>query len=387
MLLSLSKKNYNIGDNLVGRAEKRFFDSEDSIGRLKRFYSMLSSSTEFKYLEIYKQPIEVNNFKGDCNFLYGYGSGQYDTQPLKRERTLSNGFTGIFSTVNTIWLSDNSFDCFDIVVDGRTFTDDEYYYHKDYVMPVILGAKYKNYYQIGDTFYVDAIVTRGEAQVVGFLKDGTNISTGTRFDNLDNYMILPMIHDKSIVSDESDYLRQVILYLMKINGVIVSSNLSANEVQTDINRMCQECQITPSSYVDGATNSQSYVLGLNIDQITEALTAISLFLVLFSCFNLSVFMYTKIKRRLKYYAILSLCNFTMHELYTMIVIEVIRLIVISNLLSIALSGILFVIIQIPFKAQFLVYLLGVDFVVILTSTLPAIYELRNSDMTVLFRRR
>lgn len=379
---------YKITDNLVGNAEKRFFNSEDSVGKLKRFYSMLSSSEKFEYLEIYKQPIEVDNFKGGVDFLYNYESGLYENQPLKRELTLSDGYSGVFSNVKAVWLSENSFSSFNIAVaNGRTFTDEEYQYSEDAVLPILLGAKYKNYYKIGDTFHVDEIVTCGEAQVVGFLKDGTSIWTGSHFDNLDDYMILPMINDKSIISDQADYFRQVVLYLMKINGLIVSSHLCANEVQAYVNEMCRECEIIPSSYIDGATNSQSYIFGLNINQIIDALTTISLFLVIFACFILSVFMFTKIKQKLRYYAILSLCNFTMHELYMMITFEVMLFIIISNLLSFALSGIVFMIMQMPFKVQFLAYILVVDIVTALASILPSIHELHNSDMTVLFRRR
>jgi ABC-type antimicrobial peptide transport system permease subunit len=174
---------------------------------------------------------------------------------------------------------------------------------------------------------------------------------------------------------------------MKINGLIVSSHLSANEVQAYVNEMCRECEIIPSSYIDGATNSQSYIFGLNINQIIDALTTISLFLVIFACFILSVFMFTKIKQKLRYYAILSLCNFTMQELYMMITFEVMLFIIISNLLSFALSGIVFMIMQMPFKVQFLAYILVVDIVAALASILPSIHELHNSDMTVLFRRR
>ena len=378
---------YKLNDNLVGEAEERFFSGSNKIERFKRFYNALSNNKNFEYFEVYLQPIEVESFAGDVNCLNGYDGGYYESHPLSRELTLPDGYSGMFSTVKTIWLGQTVFSHFDLDIEGRGFTDTEYQYLSGSRFPVILGAAYKNVYDIGDTFHTGAMIDCGEAVVIGFLQKGAHISSGRGLVNLDTYMVLPMYNDKSIIEDEDDYGRQLILYLMKINGILASDKYTPNELQEMVNIMCEDCGITPSSYIDGATNSQSYLLGLSIEEILEALSHISSFIVVYACLALSVFMYSKTKKKLKYYAILSVCGFSITEINLVIILEICIFIFLSNISALMLSGAMMSIARMPFPESIYGYIIFVDFLIILVSVVSPTIVLRRSDMAVYFRKK
>ncbi len=378
---------YKLYDNLVGDAEKSFFEKTGKIEKLKKFYNALKDSKDFDYVEVYIQPIEVDQFRGTIEFLNGYEQGYYENQPLKRELQLPDGYSGKFSNVKTIWLSKNAFTQFDIKIENGGFTDAAFQYSKGGRFPVLLGADYSQYYDIGDIFHVGAIVDCGEAEVVGFLEENTTVWSGHKFINLDKYIIMPMLDDKSVIEDNSDFSRQSILYLMKINGIVVTNKYSANEVQVKINEICEQCKIVPYSYIDGATNSQSYLLGLNLNEVTNAIEYISLFLMIYSCVAISIFIYSKVQKKLKYYAILSVCGFSLVHIDIMIVLEIVIFVLLSNIGAVTIFSLLAPLTQLAFTLSIVPYMFFVDILIIIISVTAPIIVLHRNDTAIYFRKK
>lgn len=236
--------NYKIYDNLVGDAEKSFFANQDALDRLKSFYTALSESKDFVYLEMYSQPISIDNYK-EPSWYTGL-------EPIHLE--LENGYVGEFSDVEALWLGDTAISALDLSVDeGRAFSSDDFQYDADDDIPIILGHGYKSVYEIGDVVYCDMIVVRGTAKVIGFLQENSSILFCGNESCLDNYVIVPMINSTMETAGEDQFFEKI-LYLMKINGAIVADDKTANDLQILLTQICNEYNIYPGSYVDGATN-------------------------------------------------------------------------------------------------------------------------------------
>ena len=237
-------RNYKIYDNLVGDAEKSFFANQDALDRLKSFYNALSESKDFVYLEMYSQPIFIDNYR----------EPSWYTGLEPRHLELENGYVGDFSDVKAFWLGDTAISVLDLsVYEGRTFSSDDFQYDANDDIPIILGHGYKSVYEIGDVIYCDMIVMRGSAKVIGFLQENSSILFCGSERCLDDYVIVPMIKSTMETAGGDQFFEKV-LYLMKINGAIVADDKTANDLQILLTRICNECNIYPGSYVDGATN-------------------------------------------------------------------------------------------------------------------------------------
>lgn len=287
---------YKIHDNLVGDTEKSFFSSPSAIEKIKCFYNELKTSEEFEYLEMYPQSIYIGDFKGNITSIYQSDYGEYD-QTYEKDLTLSNGVTGCFTEVKAIWVSGNVFDSFHIDVTGRKFFLEEFDYSKDDRIPVILGDKYREFYDVGEVFPAHFIFFDGEAEIIGFMGEDTNAWYGNKLLNLDNYFVVPMLDDMSNIQNEDDKFRQTAIYLMKMNGIIATDQLSAEEVQTQVTTICETCGIIPVSYVDGAKNAPSYIFGISIDQIAKKTLFISKCTFAFTTLVLCAFMAIQVRKK------------------------------------------------------------------------------------------
>ena len=261
---------YKIHDNLVGDTEKSFFSSPSAIEKIKCFYNELKTSEEFEYLEMYPQSIYIGDFKGNITSIYQSDYGEYD-QTYEKDLTLSNGVTGCFTEVKAIWVSGNVFDSFHIDVTGRKFFLEEFDYSKDDRIPVILGDKYREFYDVGEVFPAHFIFFDGEAEIIGFMGEDTNAWYGNKLLNLDNYFVVPMLDDMSNIQNE--------------------------EVQTQVTTICETCGIIPVSYVDGAKNAPSYIFGISIDQIAKKTLFISKCTFAFTTLVLCAFMAIQVRKK------------------------------------------------------------------------------------------
>lgn len=287
---------YKIHDNLVGDAEKSFFSSPSAIEKIRCFYNELKTSEEFEYLEMYTQPIYIGDFKGNITSIYQSDYGESD-RSCEKDLTLSNGLTGRFTEVKAIWVSGNVFDSFQIDITGRKFFLEEFTYSKDDRIPVILGDKYREFYDVGEVFPAHFIFFDGEAEIIGFMGEDANVWYGNKFLNLDNYFVVPMLDDMSGIQNEDDKFRQTAIYLMKMNGIIATDQLSAEEVQTQVTTLCEDYGIIPASYVDGAKNAPSYIFGISIDQIAEKALFIAKYSLALTIVVLCAFMAIQVRKK------------------------------------------------------------------------------------------
>lgn len=321
-------KYLNTGD-LFEDAGRSFFNDRNWLVKLKAYNHKLHDSTEFQYLEIYDQPIYCNEYKKD-EFLQYY---THDKELSKRVASVQtqDGDIESFYCLQAVWLGLEVFEQFNIQIKkGSLFQqkDYDYVYGEDSV--ILLGAEYEEFYQVGDTITLcfPFAAIDFNAKIIGILPRGSNIDRGGRLINLDRRIIIPQYNMEEYPSGEKDQRFQESLYLNKNSGVI-ATKISANSVQDIINKYNSELDIFPNYYVTGTTNQQSAILKSTLSQIAGfTLQIVILFMVVTTVFTI-IYIYMKINKSKRYFAILLINGFTMKELHVIIMLEIISIYLIS----------------------------------------------------------
>lgn len=193
---------YQISDELFGQKEKLFFNGTKGHDLLNEFNHTLSHTQEFTYYTATWQPIGVANFKGNQSFDPNYQNSGEAT-PLFDFNKKS------YSSVLAIQANKAVFELNNLqIYKGSQFTKEDYMNKENGspIIPVILGSKYLDLYDIGSKLSILLYNKEVEGKVIGFLDSSQKILTAN-FPELilDNYIILPAI----IFSEKpSIYLRQ-----------------------------------------------------------------------------------------------------------------------------------------------------------------------------------
>lgn len=207
------KRLYTIIDNYYDAdAFYEFRQLSDNINRLGEFYNALVTSTNMEFISIFNQPIYLEQFKGDEQFLY-------NSQEFRDEYKL--GTTN--ANVKAIQLNPSAFEFYKLKVSyGRTFNWNEVNYNGD-KLPVLLGSEYKGVYNIGETLSGNYYGREMTFEVIGILEPNTFVYyKGDSEFYLDQYLIVPYPELLAPVN-KSDFKFEGILYFAMINGDIITT--------------------------------------------------------------------------------------------------------------------------------------------------------------------
>jgi len=172
--------------------------------------------------------------------------------------------------------------------------------------------------------------------------------------------------------------------LMKINGE-VKTKYSANEIQTEINNICKQAQITPASYVDGATNSQSYMFNISIEKISNMIFGLAAGLIVFAVISLITFILTKIEKNLHYYAILMISGFSLLDIQFIIVGTIVSIVMSAGFITTVISFSFLYLVQI--SEAFILPLIIICLLTILLTSVIALKKLKQYDICDFLRER
>lgn len=317
-------EHYYITDNLVGEYEEVFFRDKDALGKLKIMYTKLKSNPYFEYLEMYDNPIVLMGENIEDEVLYRYEKGEGENH-----RGLEEGKT--YNEVKSFWMSCNVSDVFEFQYqEGTVWTEEE----KDELpIPIVLGSEYSDVFRVGDIIEgITPVNDNTEFKVHGILKKGEYVVHRGKVINLDRYVLIPLQDAKNVPITKEEESNQKILYLFKINGTL-SSELAANELQTLIQEICDASGVNPSSKVEGATNSQSYILNESIRNILYVLEKMLAMLSVFSCIATILYILLKMDRNMEYYSILMLNGFSISQIMLILSGSLVLLLVSAEILA------------------------------------------------------
>ena len=271
--------------------------------RLMNFYKLLSDSQDFSYMQMYDNPSGIIDFKGDKSFDY------YSDEP-----DFYNEMPNNYLYVNSMMIGQEVIDRYKIkVCSGQLFSESDYQgsLKEEKALPVVLGYKYKDYYNIGDVIECDVpfFYKCSTMKVVGFLEKSSSIKYlcygNTQIVNLDNYVLVPAydFKDLSLEKDADLYLNM--FYYMKCAGIL-ETNLNKEYVQSIINDYSQQCGL-PTYYIQSANNIFIDNLDMDLQELSSAFTLVSSFIVGFISIILVCFLVVSYRINEKNYAIM-LCN-------------------------------------------------------------------------------
>lgn len=189
-----------------------YFADETHLDNLKLFYNALNSNNKFMYLDKFEQCMYLENNIGTQIFAYGYEDGEPEYYEDE------NGT--IKYAVKNITIGKKCQDYYDFKAsDGRLFNNEDFM--DGSVIPVILGAEYKDYYDIGDRFNADYLDIPREYEVIGFLEEDTVITIQGDVIFLDRYIISPSVLTDNFPMTEEELFYQAASYVEKIEGSVV----------------------------------------------------------------------------------------------------------------------------------------------------------------------
>lgn len=367
----LEYKYYDITDNLVGSYENEFFEKEDALGRLKIMYSMLKNNDNFNYLEIYENPVVIIGDNIGDKLIYRYEQGETDIY-----RGTENGQT--LNEVKCYWISSNVGEAFDFRYrEGSLWSEQE---SNNDVIPILLGYDYIGIYNVGDTISgITPIDGRIRFEVCGILEEGSYLVNNDRMINLDRYVLLPLQDAGTVPESAEEERAQRILYLLKINGTL-QSNLSADELQQIVTEICNSSGVTPISSVLGATNVQSYIMRDSLENILEMIENMLLVLVIFSIFTALFYVLIKIDKNKRYYAILSINGFSMSQIKSIILGNILFPIIAADLAAGLIACLISFILN--FQSLPLGKLIGINASLVLLAFVTGCIKLKYFDVAL-----
>lgn len=310
------KNVYQISDSLIEDKETLFFQNKSSYDILHNFSNRLSKNMMFDYYSAIWQPIAVEDFKGDTPFLAYYEPGDLQDPYVMNGKSYSN--------VKSMRLNQTVFQLNNVqLASGKEFEEEAYIYHRNNdTVPIILGADYSKFYEIGDEIDIDYYDKEFTGIVTGFLKSFQTIMTnhGPEF-QLDKYMILPVVNFSELPSSmlethsEDEFFYKATL-LTNTNGNMITK-YSPLEIKGILEQLATETGFAEFSII--GANSVATDLLYNMTKQNKHVLYIVTFL-LFAIMT-TVFIFTfhlKIKKNVDTYAVLLMSGLNLGHIYKMV---------------------------------------------------------------------
>lgn len=281
------QKEYQLTNTIVEIQNfSSYFKDESHLENMKLFYKALNNSDKFMYLDKFEQCMYMENRISTNIFACGYEDGEPEYY--------EDDDGTIKYAIKNVTIGKNTQDYYDFkVTDGRLFNDDDF--EDNQIIPVILGAEYKDYYEVGDRFSAEYLFEPKDYEVIGFLEEDTAVISQGGIIYLDRYMISP-----SIIMDEppttwDELMYQAYAYEEKIEGdAVLTENYSLAEFTADIEQLTNRYSmfdiqiVTPNaSFLDTSLILSCY-MGKNMFFLLAGIIFLVLTIINW-CFSVNLF--------------------------------------------------------------------------------------------------
>lgn len=266
-------QHYKLYDNFVGQTEKEFFQSQDSLMKLKDFYTWLSSNKSFKYVIMSAQGISIDGT---------------DRQSLQ---------------VNNVFFQHNNIK----IKEGELFSTDDYEIRSfSKTIPVLVGSQY-SHMSIGDqiTFYYMGNSFNGV--VKGVLASGSSYKLRNEIKTLENHIILPSLEFTGSPKTREEWSFQIKLYLDKTAGIVLST-IPANIIQNEINNKCISLNMKEYG-IEGHNVQKVNIWGSMGKELKKINSLFLMYIIFISFIGFTMRCQNRILQLKRKYAITSLIGF------------------------------------------------------------------------------
>lgn len=314
-------------------------DDKSNTDKFKIFLNLLMDSKYFEYFMMYEQPVYLENYIGDESNIYGYEHTS-DLSNMTLDIVDRKGDIRESTNVKAFWIGNNVIDYFGLKLEeGRKFEGEDFILNPYKPIPVILGANYKNDYEIGDNIYISFVFSESEAQIVGFLEEGTNIYYRNKYMNLDRYVIMPIFSNDDYEGKQIYNFSVNHFYSLRNSGVLVSK-LAVEDVQEIITDYSEKAGFENGYYVTEYDSTSKENFDLGIEMIYLIINIITVMVIVSIIFMASGCVLNRINRNKKYYSILLLNGCCRREIITIIISELLIVFIMAYLLSVLVLSII-----------------------------------------------
>ncbi|KQQ28854.1 hypothetical protein [Frondihabitans sp. Leaf304] len=224
---SASVNFYGLSDQLADPEQfEQYRSSPENIRKIARFYDDVRADDRLKVLSIFDQSLPIADFTGDESFEYGYGT-EIGTQGPHDEEGLGTDVVN----VKSVQMNKTAFYFFNLKTESGTAPNwDEVDYAADSI-PILLGADYRDVYEIGDTLKGNYYSQIAEFRVVGFLESDSSVfyqNTINFF--LDDYVVIPYPPTIADFPESESYFYGILAFAMINANVAASTDMSSDAV-------------------------------------------------------------------------------------------------------------------------------------------------------------
>lgn len=216
-----------IDDYYDGEAFDKFNQAEDALSDVKAFYEGLDHASDFQYITMTDQFVEISKPDIPQNFI-------------------PNGFplteAAEYKPVRSFQINERGISYFGLgAASGRIWQNADFAEPAGSI-PVLLGANYTGTFQLGEKVKVRYYQKIMDAQVVGFLHPNSKVFyfNDPEF-YLDDYFIMPYVNWGNPVS-AADSIFQKICYFAMVNRFVITekNELAVQRMMQSIDIISQE---------------------------------------------------------------------------------------------------------------------------------------------------
>lgn len=322
-----TQKNYYwIVENIFNNdLEQKFWSSDNSFERIKNYYKDMANSEDYKYLEMCKQEITIQ-----------------DKDSVNQKFIPVGNFSVNLQCLNEFGIK---------TIEGRLFTEDEMNISlSTQTLPILLGYNLKDKYKIGDSFEGTYFPKKIKYKVIGVLEKNshlikTNIQEDGNesfyFEYLDSKFVTPLVNCEEAPTNDKERFFERILYQMKLNATIATPpKYNAGEIRNKIDTLAAKYDMYDFEVI-WISNDKLDLLKLVSKGSIDIMAILAIILFIFSLASIWASISVKIEKNIGDYAIHLLIGARRKTIIMYLITEIGFILFVSHVLSIAMTKIIF----------------------------------------------
>lgn len=267
---------------------------------------------------------------------------------------------------NALMVNEQFYDEINIKFKNSDYIDEEY-------VPVILGSKYKDKINIGETISIRLNEKNINIKVVDYLPSNKQFIKYGGIINLDNYIILPLDNIEVIKEDRNKLINRI------NNTLIISENPNVDKLLAEVNEIALANGLGEFEFIDYRYNLQ--VFQESLKDYLYTMGVLSLLCLIFSVVSIISITVSKISINIKEYGVHLISGASMNDIKSYILAEISIFVLVASFFAIYFSGF-----NINMTLDLVLKVFVFDILIIGIISIIPIYKINKINISELLRR-
>ena len=163
---------------------------------------------------------------------------------------------------------------------GRLFNESDYVFESEKPIPVILGSKFQDYFEINDQFEMEYLFAKYAFQVIGFLTPDSTITLIDKY-YLDNFILMPSGHFMNKTETEEQAYSQLIHNANKVSGILKLQDDNLVKGCNDVKNLLNNAEVGEFSFYSNSVILDYIIQDIDI-KMFRTIFLIAMIILLFS---------------------------------------------------------------------------------------------------------